>query len=154
MRADEEAIRELTLPWVLRGLEELRGARRMLADRPDFEAWMVTFHIEQAVEKLLKAALVYEQVRPPRTHDLADIRRLIPAGWRVAEIESAWLSDFALAGRYPAGAWNEGIPEPTWDDALRALDLAETVAVALRLDLVARGFAKRDVDKGAESDGP
>jgi hypothetical protein len=54
MRADEEAIRQLTLPWVLRGLEELRGARRMLADRPDFEAWMVTFHIEQAVEKLLR----------------------------------------------------------------------------------------------------
>jgi hypothetical protein len=59
-----------------------------------------------------------------------------------------------VAGRYPAGGWNEGIPEPTWDDARRALDLAEMVAGALRLDPVARGFAERDLDQGAESDVP
>lgn len=35
------------------------------------------FHLQQSAEKALKAALVHMAVRPPRTHDLLVLRRML-----------------------------------------------------------------------------
>jgi HEPN domain-containing protein len=52
-----------------------------LADDPDVPDDLIGFHAQQALEKLLKAALAYAGVAPPRIHDLGElIARLGDAG--------------------------------------------------------------------------
>jgi HEPN domain-containing protein len=52
-----------------------------LADDPDVPDDLIGFHAQQALEKLLKAALAHVGVAPPRIHDLGElIARLGDAG--------------------------------------------------------------------------
>lgn len=52
-----------------------------LADDPDVPDDLIGFHAQQALEKLLKAALAHAGVAPPRIHDLGElIARLGDAG--------------------------------------------------------------------------
>lgn len=45
-------------------------ALEKLADDPDVPDDLIGFHAQQALEKLLKAALAHAGVAPPRIHDL------------------------------------------------------------------------------------
>ena len=64
---------------------------------------IVAFNAQQASEKALKAALMLSGIHVPKTHDLDDLRRRLPAEWRAkrqpADLSS--LSDFAADSRYP-----------------------------------------------------
>jgi HEPN domain-containing protein len=52
-----------------------------LADDPDVPDDLIGFHAQQALEKLLKAALAHAGIAPPRIHDLGElIARLGDAG--------------------------------------------------------------------------
>jgi len=64
---------------------------------------IVAFNAQQAAEKALKAALTLSGIDAPKTHDLDDLRRRLPSGWRVKEQLSdlSSLSDFAVDSRYP-----------------------------------------------------
>jgi HEPN domain-containing protein len=44
-----------------------------LADDPDVPDDLIGFHSQQALEKLLKAALAHAGVAPPRIHDLGEL---------------------------------------------------------------------------------
>ena len=56
-------------------------ALEKLADDPDVPDDLIGFHAQQALEKLLKAALAYAGVAPPRIHDLGElVARLGDAG--------------------------------------------------------------------------
>ena len=44
-----------------------------LADDPDVPDDLIGFHAQQALEKLLKAALAHAGVAPPRIHDLGEL---------------------------------------------------------------------------------
>jgi HEPN domain-containing protein len=48
-----------------------------LADDPDVPDDLIGFHAQQALEKLLKAALAYAGVAPPRIHDLGELLTLL-----------------------------------------------------------------------------
>ncbi|HYM46258.1 MAG TPA: HEPN domain-containing protein [Solirubrobacteraceae bacterium] len=48
-----------------------------LADDPDAPDDLIGFHAQQALEKLLKAALAYTGVAPPRIHDLGELIALL-----------------------------------------------------------------------------
>lgn len=48
-----------------------------LADDPDVPDDLIGFHAQQALEKLLKAALAHAGVAPPRTHDLGELLALL-----------------------------------------------------------------------------
>jgi HEPN domain-containing protein len=48
-----------------------------LADDPDVPDDVIGFHTQQAVEKLLKAALACAGVAPPRIHDLGELIALL-----------------------------------------------------------------------------
>jgi hypothetical protein len=52
-------------------------ALEKLAGDPDVPDDVVGFHTQQAVEKLLKAALAYAGVAPPRIHDLGELIALL-----------------------------------------------------------------------------
>jgi HEPN domain-containing protein len=97
---------------------------------------------QQAAEKALKSVLVARQVDFPRTHDLDLLRGILEsARWPgAAELpDLAELTEWAVESRYP-GDW----PEPTLEEAARALTAAQTV-----VDIVTRHFptnAAVDID--------
>ncbi len=65
----------------------------------------VSFHCQQAVEKLLKAAWIARGVqKPPKVHDLVRLSELVTVavpGWKWEDHELSDLSSAAAEGRYP-----------------------------------------------------
>ena len=110
--------------WLRRARSNLARAR---ADRslPDVLYEDLCFDAQQAVEKCLKALLVYRKVPFPKTHAIADLLTLVqqsgidvPEGIR----DAGELTEYAVEARYP-GLF-EDVTHP---DYVRALDLAERV---------------------------
>jgi HEPN domain-containing protein len=103
--------------WIDRAEGDLRAARACLAES-DVPAWVVGFHLQQAVEKSLKGLIVLHQHEPPRLHQLdrlADI--LSQAGGAApfgADLRAA-LQPFAVEDRYPVMA----SPEANRDELAR-----------------------------------
>ena len=139
---DPEAVAEVALGWLRRAKSDLVMARKALADRDGLDPWAASFHAQQAAEKYVKAALIIEQIRFPRTHELERLRPLLPAGWALPDQEAlAGLSRFAVAGRYPEGPFDAG-PDPTWSDAEEAVRLAESVATGILAGARCRGIGR------------
>ena len=139
---DPEAVAEAALGWLRRARSDLVLAKKALADRDELDPWLASFHAQQAAEKYVKAALVIEQIRFPRTHELERLRPLLPAGWALPDQEAlAGLSRFAVAGRYPESLFDAG-PEPTWSDAEEAVGLAESVATGILAGARSRGIGQ------------
>jgi len=64
----------------------------------------VGFHAQQAAEKYLKALLIQRMIRPPRTHDLAElVTAARDAGYDLPDlaVECELLKPFAVDVRYP-----------------------------------------------------
>jgi len=137
---DPEAVAEVAWSWLRRAKSDLGTARSALEDREAVDPWVASFHAQQAAEKCMKAALVVEQVRFPRTHELERLRSLLPAAWDLPDPETlAALSRFAVAGRYPEGMFDAGA-EPTWADAEDAVRLAASVEAAVLSAARSRGI--------------
>ncbi len=90
--------------WIAKAEGDYATAQRELnaTDSPNYDA--VCFHAEQTVEKLLKALLIRLDVTPPRTHDLAELDRLLVpvcAEWSFPAAELRFLSRAAVDFRYP-----------------------------------------------------
>jgi HEPN domain-containing protein len=92
--------------WAEKADHDLRNAEHTLLLEVDCPFDTVCFHAQQCVEKYLKAALIWQSVMIPRTHDL---RMLV----QLAEEESALVLDldvilplnrYAVEARYP-GEW-------------------------------------------------
>jgi HEPN domain-containing protein len=84
-----------------RDLRALRG----MEDPAVFSTEIFGFHVQQAVEKALKAWLCYLGVAYPKTHDLDELGALLEeAGQKIPEPAYALLefTDFAVAFRYEA----------------------------------------------------
>ena len=122
--------------WLQFAAEDLDIAQRLLAARPSAPRH-VCWLSQQAVEKALKAVLVFEAIDHPYTHDLNVLRNLLPGSWPAPADEPslAELSEWAVGARYP-GEW----PEATETDAIRAE--AEARAVC---DSVVAEFRRRGV---------
>lgn len=100
---------------------------------------MVCFHMQQCVEKYLKAFLTLHQVSFRRTHDIAELIE------RCAEVDTAFrtlyqaeadsLSVYGVEVRYPNFAG-----EPSLEEAQRALQIAEQVRAFVRARLAQYGF--------------
>ncbi len=73
---DPEAVAEVAANWLRRSEVDLRTAQTLLAARESLEPWVVAFHAQQSAEKCVKAALIIEQLRFPRTHELERLASL------------------------------------------------------------------------------
>lgn len=96
-----EAVRE-AWAWVERADADLHAVDILLAAE-DAPLDIVTFHLQQAAEKLFKGALTAYKIPFPKTHDLAALIRLLPkaAGFDVHCEVWLELSYFAVVTRYP-----------------------------------------------------
>ena len=110
--------------WLAVAKGDLAMARR--PREPEVPWELLAFHAQQAAEKALKSVLIMRGVRPPKTHDLADLVHALqekefpvpPNAEKLAD-----LSAFAVEARYPGA----GFEEVTEDDYRGALELALAV---------------------------
>lgn len=114
--------------WAAKAEADYSTACRELEaiESPNFDA--VCFHAQQCVEKLMKALLIHLNVVPPRTHDLAELNRLLtpvctPWSWPVQELR--FLTRASIAFRYPGESADR-------EDATESLRIATQLRAKLR----------------------
>ncbi|MFL5817283.1 MAG: HEPN domain-containing protein [Conexibacter sp.] len=105
-------------------------AARALADDPDQADEVVGFHVQQAVEKSVKAVLAWLQIEYPLTHDIDFLVRLLTrrdAPVPGVLLEARWVSMWGVVTRY------EDVE--TVLDRVEAIEVA-TVAIAWAREVV------------------
>ena len=114
--------------WLLRAAEDLRAGRHDLTASPPLLN-DVAFHAQQCAEKAMKAYLVHREQPFRKTHNLTEL------GGAVARLETSLadlmrsaslMTEFAWRFRYPGE-----LATVSQEDAMRALDTAESVLVAV-----------------------
>ena len=123
---------QLARQWVERAEDDLRAAEYTLTMPEGCPFAVVCFHSQQAVEKFIKALLVYRSIDFPRVHDVSELVRLLPReiAFPLSALEQERLTDHATVSRDP-GDW-----EPfSRSDADQAVAAARTVREAMRAHL-------------------
>jgi HEPN domain-containing protein len=126
MSARPEALR-IARRWMAKAEEDLAAAERLLS-LDDSLAAVVCFHGQQAVEKLLKALLVFAGVPFARTHDVIQLVQMLPGhlALTIPLSDLAPLNRYAVEARYPIG------DEPlTGDEARAAIAVSQRVRAAV-----------------------
>jgi len=90
--------------WIAKAEGDYLTATREIkaSESPNFDA--VCFHAQQCVEKLMKALLISLGKVPPRTHDLAELDRLLAPHcqqWSWPAQDLRFLSHSSISLRYP-----------------------------------------------------
>ena len=130
--------------WLADAAADLATARSASAHRDEGTApFAAAFHAHQAVEKGLKAMLIWHAVEYPPKHDLGLLLGLLPAGSATKELTIAGLTVYAVEQRYVGAASNPmGLAErPTWDEADEAIEDAERALAVIRTDLEFAGWS-------------
>jgi len=88
--------------WLFRANEDIAVIDNLYKTDPVLYASTICFHAQQAVEKFLKAYLVYNNIDFPRTHDidylLQECKKIDSEDFNV---NLGSLSDFGVNIRYP-----------------------------------------------------
>jgi HEPN domain-containing protein len=120
----DEIIKDLVNKWITKADKDLLSAERELSfENPVTET--VCFHCQQAVEKYLKAFLVYHQIYFTKTHKIIDLLELcatVDSSFKDELEDADNLTDYAVEIRYP-DVWLE----PGIEDAEEALEIAKKV---------------------------
>jgi HEPN domain-containing protein/predicted nucleotidyltransferase len=131
---DEVRIAE-TRRWLGQARQELMIAEAHVQG-DEAAAGIVCYLAQQSAEKALKAVLIFLQTEFEKTHNLEELRKLIPAGWHVKDEHRrlTWLSEWVVKGRYP-GEWAQA----TEADARRATRQAREVFESVVRDIQQHG---------------
>lgn len=120
----DEVIKDLVNKWIKKADKDLLSVERELSfEDPVTET--VCFHCQQAVEKYLKAFLVYHQIYFTKTHKIADLLELcatVEFSFKDELEDADNLTDYAVEVRYP-DVWLE----PGIEAAEEALEIAKKV---------------------------
>ena len=121
--------------WIEKARQDARSARRLLVDPPELE--VAAYHVQQAVEKAIKAVLAAEGIKYPRGkgagHDLAVLADLIPLAdpLHAQALSLSSLTPWATAYRYPADDPMTAEPPPAESDVAHDLTRAEAFVEAV-----------------------
>jgi len=105
--------------WMAHALSDLNLAR-LGQEQEEILHEQICFHAQQAVEKALKAVLLFKKVDFPLTHDLDELLDIAEkAGITLPPdmMDVGLLTPYAVETRYP-GYWEE-ITEQDVDDAIK-----------------------------------
>lgn len=132
---NEEAVRM----WTQKADDDLEAGRLLMrSDRPI--TWVVCFHMQQCVEKYLKAFLIFHGREHPRTHNVPALVNLCAQiddsfrelkEWGVRE-----LTKYATALRYGEEPYT-----PDLQETQEAIELAERVRAFVREKVVQKGLS-------------
>ncbi len=103
MKPPDEVRRDLVQQWLQKAEEDLGVADLLLAQHTPYLS-ATGFHLQQAVEKFLKALLVRHQIEFPKTHDLGKLLDLLTSveAPLVEALESlTGLNTYSVEARYP-----------------------------------------------------
>ena len=136
MKKDNSKVENVALRWLRYSNNDIALALRLMNSEPSAPAhacWLC----QQTAEKAIKAALVLEEIRFPRTHDLDTLLDMLPEGWAVKnEHKDLYeLTAWTVNARYP-GDW----PEPTREDAAGAESIARSVYDSVAAEFERRGM--------------
>ena len=94
------------------------------------------FHIQQCIEKSLKAVLIYENREVPHTHNLLEIYGAISSDWSMKSVpcDLKRISTWIIISRHPM-SYDE---MPTGPDAKTSLDEARTILYAVKFEIKRR----------------
>ena len=119
-----EEILEEVRRWIRKADDDLTVAKEMLNFQKRIP-WVICFHAQQAVEKYLKAFLIFQQIDFRKTHDTSELLNLcIQADQNLEKLQNLKiekLTYYTVESRYP------GFYEPDLEDAKEALLIAENV---------------------------
>lgn len=135
--------------WLGDAEADLANARTLSLHRDERTSpFAAAFHAEQAVEKALKALLLWHGVDYPPRHDLGLLVGLLPEGSAARRLTIAGLTVYAAEQRYVAGAADPMnlFDRPTWDEADEAISTAGHAVSVMTADLGAAGWM--DVGQG------
>jgi len=124
---------DLVRGWLLKGDSDLLNAKRTVNSEGPYDT--ACFHAQQAVEKYLKAVLIYGERVIPRTHDVEELQLLCESlvnNREFSDLELVELSDYAVSVRYDFEFW------PDIETAKEAVQVAEKVRVLVcsSLDMI------------------
>jgi HEPN domain-containing protein len=138
----DSVVRELVREWLQNGDGDLEASRVLIAQAPSLVV-QIGFHLQQAVEKYLKAYITFTGNQPPRTHDLMELRSIVQKHDRSLGAASAGLEvlvPYPVLERYPQhGATSAEL------DVASALELARRIR---------REVGRRTGNGGASEDIP
>jgi HEPN domain-containing protein len=88
--------------WLFRANEDIAVIEKLFESGPELYASTICFHAQQAVEKFLKAFLVFHNIDFPKTHDLdyllLECKKIDAKNF---DIDLGSLTDFGVSIRYP-----------------------------------------------------
>ena len=113
--------------WLFRANEDIAVIEKLFESDPELYASTICFHAQQAVEKFLKAFLVFHNIDFPKTHDLDYLLlecKKIDA--RNFDIDLGSLTDFGVSIRYP-----DDFYLPDKDETAQYRDIALKVKIVI-----------------------
>ena len=126
--------------WLADALDDLANARALSRHRDEATSpFAAAFHAQQAVEKGLKALLIWHGIACPPRHDLGLLLGLLPMEMATSQLPVAGLTVYAVDQRYATGSadpmsLNE---RPTWTEADDAISAAAHALDVIAADLAA-----------------
>lgn len=139
----EDVRRRVAAAWLNDAQADLANARTLSAHRDENTApFAAAFHAQQAVEKALRALLIWHGIDYPPKHDLGLLVGLLPEGSATRRLTIAGLTVYAVEQRCVTGASDPMnlIDRPTWDEADEAISTAENAVPVVSADLAAAGW--------------
>ena len=111
--------------WIQKAEVDIKTAK-ILIESEDSPTESICFHVQQAVEKFLKAYLTYMDIRAGKTHDIVALLEMcIEKDKEFKNLDTEKLGNltfYAVDVRYP-----ETLYTPSLEEAQETLELAEKV---------------------------
>ena len=127
--------KEYIMNWLFRANEDISVLNNLFTSDSKNFASTICFHAHQAVEKFLKAFLIYHDIDFPKTHDLdfllKECMEIDKAGFQDINLKS--LTDFGVSVRYPDDFY---IPDQNETENYRlvALEIKKIVEAKISFD--------------------
>lgn len=124
-------MKPLTHEWVEKAEGDFRTAQREFRARkyPNYDA--SCFHVQQCIEKYLKARLIEAEIDFPKIHDLAHLLKLVEPVepfWMAYQEELRAITDYAVEYRYPGVTAEK-------ETARKALNICKNIRDEVRRNL-------------------
>ncbi len=115
---------ELIKQWLIKAKHDLGTAKLTLENEPEFSD-IICFHAQQAVEKYLKAYMIYLNLEPIKTHNLSYLLDLIKEEDKNNLVTDSFyekieqLEGYSVEIRYPDEYF-----EPSFEEAKKAFQIS------------------------------
>ena len=127
--------------WLVKAENDLLTAAHTLTLGEVCPTDTVCFHVQECIEKYIKALLVFQAIPFPKTHDIARLQALLPPKLRPQlgnESQQNQITEYATVKRYPGPGADIPLTQ-----ARKAVAIARRVRKEIRRHLPAAALRRR-----------